>query len=410
MPLETSLPLYGRKEYMARQDRNYRDQRARKQDQITDQQMAMNREKFEFDKQQAKSKGLDLDALAETALLRKIQGVGTPEDDKILQAYSMKEGGKTSYKPDESGRVVAVTEPSLWDRVKDLGSQPYVPPMPRGFDNSKGQGSNPAIETPYDEIQPRMMSQDDVEAQMGNVGQGGVVEGAPGVSLDNKSDFSQMYGSGVTPTDYMRSGPKAQQKKIESDIDVEGAIRQKRAEADLEKEQGTVQAEKALSDYAAQAVNIDNQINKAIDQVSNWTAGAGSVLSNIPGTAAADLEATLSTVQADAAFSRLQAMRDASKTGGALGQVSERELSLLQNAMVALSQSQSPEQLKQNLENYKTVRKNAFQNVQSAFEKDYGYKPKLPEFEQQSGLEGKKVRDKKTGKIGRISNGEFIAD
>lgn len=262
MPLDTSLPLYGRKEYMARQDQNYRRDRARKQDQITDQQMAMNREKLDYDKQQAKAKGLNLDVLAEAALLRKVQGVGTSEDDQILQAYSLKEGGSTSYKPDESGRVVAVTEPALWDRLKEIGSQPYVPPMPRGMDNSMGQSSNPAIETTYDEIQPRMMSQDDVEAQMGNVGQGGVVEGAPGVSLNNKSDFSQMYGSGVTPTDYMRSGPKAQQKQIESDIGIDEYGKKKEIDSFWK---GVELDEAAITKQS----NFESKLNEYIDEVGD---------------------------------------------------------------------------------------------------------------------------------------------
>ncbi len=42
-------------------------------------------------------------------------------------------------------------------------------------------------------------------------------------------------------------------------------------------------------------------------------------------------------------------MREASPTGGALGSVSERELSQLNAALGSISQKQSPEQLKKNL-------------------------------------------------------------
>ena len=48
-------------------------------------------------------------------------------------------------------------------------------------------------------------------------------------------------------------------------------------------------------------------------------------------------------------FDRLQAMRDASPTGGALGQVSERELSQLNASIANLRQSQSLGQFKSNL-------------------------------------------------------------
>lgn len=53
--------------------------------------------------------------------------------------------------------------------------------------------------------------------------------------------------------------------------------------------------------------------------------------------------ALLEPLKANIAFGELQAMREASKTGGALGAVSERELSLLENALGALRMNQSPE-------------------------------------------------------------------
>jgi hypothetical protein len=47
-------------------------------------------------------------------------------------------------------------------------------------------------------------------------------------------------------------------------------------------------------------------------------------------------------------------MREASKTGGALGQVSERELKLLTSVFGALDQLQSAEQLKTQLKKIKS--------------------------------------------------------
>ena len=69
-------------------------------------------------------------------------------------------------------------------------------------------------------------------------------------------------------------------------------------------------------------------------------------------------------------------MRDQSKTGGALGQVSERELGLLSAARAALSQRQSGESLVENLKRYRMVRQKALRNVAEAFNQDYGYYPK----------------------------------
>ena len=77
------------------------------------------------------------------------------------------------------------------------------------------------------------------------------------------------------------------------------------------------------------------------------------------GTAANDLRATLETIKANVAFDKLQQMRAASPTGGALGAVSDKEMSLLSSALTSLDQSQSAEQLMQNLNNleaiYKTI-------------------------------------------------------
>lgn len=65
---------------------------------------------------------------------------------------------------------------------------------------------------------------------------------------------------------------------------------------------------------------------------------------------AVDVKNDLASLQSIVSFDRLQAMREASPTGGALGAVSERELALLQASMGALSQNSSPEQLTQTLD------------------------------------------------------------
>lgn len=132
----------------------------------------------------------------------------------------------------------------------------------------------------------------------------------------------------------------------------------------------------AMAGLAATTMDMNETIDSAISQTNMLTAGlGGSVTGMIPGSPAADLGATLNTIQADAAFDRLQEMRDASKTGGALGQVSERELALLRDARVALGQEQSPEQLRKNLQNYKRIRNRAIKAVAKDFKSAYGFVP-----------------------------------
>ena len=74
----------------------------------------------------------------------------------------------------------------------------------------------------------------------------------------------------------------------------------------------------------------------------------------IPGTTGANLRSTVETIKANLGFDRLQQMRDASPTGGALGQVAVKELDALQSSVSSLDLNQSPDRLRNNLEQIKT--------------------------------------------------------
>jgi hypothetical protein len=105
-----------------------------------------------------------------------------------------------------------------------------------------------------------------------------------------------------------------------------------------------------ISDYQQERITRNiNSIDDLVGQVSKWTTGPGSLLALIPGTAATDFKADVNTLAANIAFGELTAMREASKTGGALGAVSERELQLLESALGSLDRAQSPTQFKQSL-------------------------------------------------------------
>lgn len=105
---------------------------------------------------------------------------------------------------------------------------------------------------------------------------------------------------------------------------------------------------------------VVEDINRSIDIIDNdglvgSTGLQGMLWKGIPGTDAHALDKMILTVKANAGFDRLQQMRDASPTGGALGQVSELELKTLQSAIGNLEQSQDAETLKYNLERVKTI-------------------------------------------------------
>lgn len=94
-------------------------------------------------------------------------------------------------------------------------------------------------------------------------------------------------------------------------------------------------------------------VDDLIGNVNEWSAGYGSILAGVPKTDARNLKAKLDTLKANIAFNELTAMREASKTGGALGSVAVRELELLESALGSLDQGQDPAQLITSLNNIK---------------------------------------------------------
>lgn len=101
------------------------------------------------------------------------------------------------------------------------------------------------------------------------------------------------------------------------------------------------------------STRVLQSVDELLQKVGASTTGMGSLLTWIPGSAATDFEAELDTLKANIAFNELTQMREASKTGGALGAVSDRELSLLSSALGALNNRQSPANLARNLNRIK---------------------------------------------------------
>lgn len=128
-------------------------------------------------------------------------------------------------------------------------------------------------------------------------------------------------------------------------------------------------ADGAPSAYSVERANRTiSSVDQLMSKVNRWTTGIGSVLSGIPETDARNFRAELDTLKANIAFNELTAMREASKTGGALGAVSDREMNLLQSALGALDAGQSPENIRQQLQKIKesVQRWQSAQHVQPA--------------------------------------------
>jgi len=142
----------------------------------------------------------------------------------------------------------------------------------------------------------------------------------------------------------LRAGTSSlQQQLVQEKID---ALRQKKQDA-IDKQLGT--AEGVIENTKV----VLNKIDEAEKLVGKGTTGFGSYLSVVPGTSAKELATVIGTIKARLGFDQLQQMRNASPTGGALGQVSNRELASLEGALASLDQGLSADALRQNLKQIK---------------------------------------------------------
>ena len=89
-------------------------------------------------------------------------------------------------------------------------------------------------------------------------------------------------------------------------------------------------------------------------------------------------QALLDKIMSGAGFSALQAMRDASPTGGALGNVSNQEGSKLEKSVAAFSQAQEYGDFRKALRQYLIDLKTAQENVRAAFDETYSYRGEEP--------------------------------
>ena len=108
----------------------------------------------------------------------------------------------------------------------------------------------------------------------------------------------------------------------------------------------------ALRDGLDRADNVISKATDALSKIGFFSSGfVGKALSNLPNTDAYALRQTVDTIKANLSFDRLSQMRKESKSGGALGNVSEMELKLLGAAVDNLDIGQSDAQLSKNMAN-----------------------------------------------------------
>jgi hypothetical protein len=101
---------------------------------------------------------------------------------------------------------------------------------------------------------------------------------------------------------------------------------------------------------AEQSIGHATKVLKDVEETKNLvgpftTGGIGGVARFLPQTDARKLSNKIQTIKANLGFDRLQQMRDASPTGGALGQVAVQEINFLQSVVATLDQLESQDDI-----------------------------------------------------------------
>jgi hypothetical protein len=134
-------------------------------------------------------------------------------------------------------------------------------------------------------------------------------------------------------------------------------------------------ARRGVDEFMAQNSIVLGDIDMALKNVSVFSTGAGSALKDLPIfggiTPAGQMESLMETIRANVGFDKLQAMREASPTGGALGSVTEKELAFLQAVFGSLRQDISPENVTRNLTRLKEHMLGREQRIRDAFAADF---------------------------------------
>jgi hypothetical protein len=132
---------------------------------------------------------------------------------------------------------------------------------------------------------------------------------------------------------------------------MKSALELEKLQLELEEKRGKKngEGEKRKREKTLSVVSSIDDALEIVDNYGRLAAGVGSLTRFLPETPARRLDLALDSVKANIGFEALQQMRDASKTGGALGQVTERELQFLQRTIAPVEGDLPPEDLRRNL-------------------------------------------------------------
>jgi hypothetical protein len=145
--------------------------------------------------------------------------------------------------------------------------------------------------------------------------------------------------------------------------------------ADYKREQTYIKDTSTRDSMFDELTRLGAQAKSLMDHPGlSMATGVAGKFPNIPGSNAANFDAQLGTLKSQTAFSVLQNMRNNSKTGGALGQVSDKEGQLLQDNLGALDKAQSSKAYKESLKKIVDYTEQAKGRIQKAYDMQWGEK------------------------------------
>lgn len=172
-------------------------------------------------------------------------------------------------------------------------------------------------------------------------------------------------------------------------IDVFKKSREKPIPITPEEKQGQIQKAKLKSSMPQAKARLANAIadidamvgsvrkikkSPGLNLATGWTSFSG----NIPGSPMADVAADLESLQSKIFISTLQNMRENSKTGGAVGNVSDREGDRLASVIASTKRSKSTKGFIASLDEIESTGLSAKQRLINAFNEQYGDSISMP--------------------------------
>lgn len=274
---------------------------------------------------------------------------------------------------------VGLLTPEMMSTQAPVGFD-YVSPAPQLTKDQETRYSNYLLDNKVrDRLSQKTSALDEIERQstpapslLGRIGGGirsagkelgGLFEGEEGQLRARELSKALMTGPTRVPVSFGQSlveglGAGGQaiaeadaQRRASALEGMKSALELEKLQLELEEKRGKKngEGEKRKREKTLSVVSSIDDALEIVDNYGRLAAGVGSLTRFLPETPARRLDLALDSVKANIGFEALQQMRDASKTGGALGQVTERELQFLQRTIAPVEGDLPPEDLRRNL-------------------------------------------------------------